>query len=612
MATFSLPNYIFGSAHRQAEEECALAYKANGVYTGITHGELRTSVEHFAKALAESGVHKSEPVCLLAKNCPEWVIADLGIMLAGGVSVPIQTEFHEESMVHILGQTQASTLIVASEFLIKILFIKDRLLHVKRIIVFQPAHIREVLDNGNSVPVEHDFARLSEEYHLQIEGFSEMLMAGRDSLCELYKRHFECDDPASIVYTSGTTGMPKGVVLTHRNFISNIQDVQDYVPVFQEDVFLSILPLSHVFERTGGCFIPLSCGAAIYFADGPKMLAQNFKEVQPTVFIGVPRIYEKFYEAIQERVQSGFFLRKWLFLKAFRYLRNNHDLERNFMVAYRTPLKRKIIDALVSRKIRASFGGRLRVAIVGGAKLSKRVSRFFHIFGVNLLEGYGLTETSPIICCNRFDNAKLGTVGLPLRSVSVVLAEDGEILVKGQNVMKGYYQDERKTREAFDSDGWFQTGDIGRFDASGFLTITGRKKEIIITSGGKNIFPSVLEHALVTGSELIAQAAVCGEGKKFISAVIVPNMRTVVRAAKSMGIPRAVPHILLDYSLIRALFDEEIKHALAHCASYEQVKKFILVDEQFTVENDLLTSTLKLKRNNIFKHYQSEIEALYE
>ncbi len=612
MATFSLPNYIFGSAHWQAEEECALAYKMNGAYVGITHGELRTSVEHCAKALGESGVHKGEPVCLLAKNCPEWVIADLGIMLAGGVSVPIQTEFHSASIVHILEQTRASTLILSSDFLIKILFIKEQLLYLKRIIVFQHAHIREVLDNGNSVPVEHDFARLSEEYGLSIQGFPEMLLAGRDSPRELYKRHFGCDDPASIVYTSGTTGVPKGVVLTHRNFISNMQDVLSYVPIFKDDVFLSILPLSHVFERTSGCFIPLSCGAVIYFADGPKTLAQDFKEVKPTVFIGVPRIYEKFYEAIQERVKNGFFARKWLFLKAFQYLRNNHDLERNFMVAYRTPLKRKLIDALVSRKIRASFGGRLRIAIVGGAKLSTSVSRFFHIFGVNLLEGYGLTETSPIICCNRFDHAKLGTVGLPLRSVSLALAQDGEILVKGPNVMKGYYADEEKTREAFERDGWFQTGDIGRFDASGFLTITGRKKEIIITSGGKNIFPSAIEHALVARSELITQAAVFGEGKKFISAVIVPTIHMVSRAAKSMGIPRTVPHILLDYSPIRALFEEEIKHALAHFASYEQVKKFILVDEAFTVENDLLTSTLKLKRNNIFKKYQNAIEALYK
>ena len=611
MATFSLPNYIFGSAHWQAEEKCAFAYKMNGAYVGITHGELRTSVEHFAKALAESGAQKGKPICLLSKNCPEWVIADLGIMLAEGVTVPIQTEFHSASIAHILSQTRASTLILESDFLIKILFIKEQLKYLKRIIVFQPARIREVLDNGNSVPVEHDFSRLSKEYGLTIQGFPEMLLEGRDSSFELYKRSFGCDDPASIVYTSGTTGMPKGVVLTHRNFISNIQDVQNYVPIFQKDVFLSLLPFSHVFERTSGCFIPLTCGATIYFADGPKMLAQNFKEVKPTVFIGVPRIYEKFYEAIQERMENGFFVRKWFFLKAFHYLRNNHDLERNFMVAYRTPFKRKIIDALVSRKIRAAFGGRLRIAIVGGAKLSKNISRFFHIFGVNLIEGYGLSETSPIICCNRFDNAKLGTVGLPLRSVSVALAKDGEILAKGPNVMKGYYQDEGKTREAFDSDGWFKTGDIGRFDSSGFLSITGRKKEIIVTSGGKNVFPNAIEQALAARSQLIAQAAVFGEGKKFISAVIVPNMPLLSRIAASRKIPRAVPHTLLASPSIRALFEEEIAHALQNFADYEQVKKFILVDDPFTVENDLLTPTLKLKRKNIFKTYQSEIKALY-
>jgi long-chain acyl-CoA synthetase len=419
------------------------------------------------------------------------------------------------------------------------------------------------------------------------------------------------DDISSIIYTSGTTGTPKGVVLTHNNFLSNIEGVLKVINVSENDSFLSFLPLSHVFERTAGHFFATHVGAAVAYAENIETVGDNLREVHPTVMTSVPRFFEKVYAKILDSLEEGSALKKKIFLWAIEVGKKaNLYKQKGLSLKGLLKYQHNIANKLVYSKLRERVGGKIRFFVSGGAPLSREINEFFNAAGLSLLEGYGLTETSPVITCNRENNFKFGTPGLPLDNVEVVIAEDGEILTRGPNVMKGYYKNEEETRETIDEEGWLHTGDIGYLDKDGYLYITDRKKNIIVTSGGKNIAPQPIENLFIT-SKYIEQSVVLGDKRKYCTAFIVPNMDNLKLFAEKGELSYTDEDDLLNKSEVYSLIRKEIDSVSVDLASYETIKEFKLLKDPFTIESGELTPTMKVKRNVVEQKYGNLIEAMY-
>jgi len=416
------------------------------------------------------------------------------------------------------------------------------------------------------------------------------------------------DDLLTLIYTSGTTGNPKGAMLSHNNLISNIKSGKKSIHVDESDVFLSFLPLSHVFERMVGHFTGLTSGGCVYYAESIDKVADNMGEIKPTIMASVPRLYEKMYAKILDKVSNDPPLRQKIFWWAISVGKEAMPyICKNSRPSGWLGFKFGLAEKLVFSKIKERVGGRLRFFVSGGAPLSQEIAEFFAAANIIILEGYGLTETSPVITNNRLEDVKFGTVGKPIDGVEVKIAEDGEIICRGENVMLGYYNNEAATREAIDENGWFHTGDIGEFDEDGFLRITDRKKNIIVTSGGKNIAPAPMEIALIT-SKYIEQVVVLGDRRNFVSALIVAAKETLSEWAHEQGIDG---DIIQDERTLK-LFENEVSKAMAGFAHYETVKKFKLVDDEWSVESGELTPTLKVKRKVIEEKYADLIDSIYQ
>jgi long-chain acyl-CoA synthetase len=417
-------------------------------------------------------------------------------------------------------------------------------------------------------------------------------------------------DWASIIYTSGTTGDPKGVILNHWNFVSNVLAALSCIGLGASDRCLSFLPLSHVFERTAGYYAMLCGGASIAYAESIEKVGDNMREVSPTIVVSVPRLYEKIYARILDAVTAGSHLKKNMFFWALDVgkMYVNQKIEKRLKGGVK--LKYKIATKLVFRKLQARTGGKLRFFVSGGAPLARDIAEFFYAAGLPILEGYGLTETSPLITVNTFDHFRFGTVGRPAPGVEVKIEDDGEIVCRGPNVMLGYYKKPDLTREVLDGP-WFHTGDIGYLDDDGFLTITDRKKDILVTAGGKNVAPQPIENLLKT-SKYISQAVLIGNSRKFISALVVPNFENVRTFADAAGIPYHDDTDLAKNEKVHKKIYEEIEEKSQHLASFERIKKFVLAAKDFSVEDNELTPTLKVKRKIIEKKFEKEIDALYE
>ncbi len=418
-------------------------------------------------------------------------------------------------------------------------------------------------------------------------------------------------DWATIIYTSGTTGEPKGAVLTHGNFLSNIEDVISVIDLYSEDTYLSFLPLSHVFERMAGHFLSNHQGAAVAYAESIDTVAENMLEIRPTVMVSVPRLYEKIYARIIENVEMGSPVKRKIFYWSIGVGRKYvHHIMKKQPIPFALNARFKIAKKLVFDKLSERVGGRLRFFVSGGAPLSAEIAEFFASAGLIILEGYGLTETSPVISVNLLDNFKFGTVGPPLPSVEVKIAEDGEILTRGPHVMVGYFKKEEATKEVIDEEGWFHTGDIGLIDEDGFLKITDRKKNIIVTSGGKNIAPQPIENALTT-TQYIEQAVVIGDKRKYCTAIIVPALEAVKNWAAEQGKTVNTYEDVLKLEGLRELIRQEIDKVNANLARYETIKNFIFAREPFSIDSGELTPSLKVKRNVVEQHYRQEIDQMY-
>ena len=566
----------------------ALAHKPKGgTYQNISYTEFSESVDAFSKGLNALGVEKNDRVAILSENRPEWAITDFGSLKIGAVTVPMFSTLTAAQVGYILKDSGAKIICVSTEKqLEKVSAIRDEVPTLEQVIIF---------DSIEGEPPEGV---------IQFEAVCEL--AGEET-----NNAASEDDLATIIYTSGTTGNPKGVMLTHANFISNVQACKSLIDVSDTDVLLSFLPLSHVFERLGGHYVPLFSGATIAYAESTFTVAQNMKEVAPTVMLSVPRLYETMHERILRAVQEGSSLKQKIFhwgVSVGSAVSSAIQQGKNPSAILR--LQQNIADKLVFAKLKEATGGRLRFFVSGGAALPQSIAEFFHAAGILILEGYGLTETSPVISMNHPGKWKFGTVGAQVPGIEVEIAEDGEILTRGPHVMKGYFNNDTATAEVIDKDGWFHTGDIGIIDADGFVKITDRKKNIIVLSNGKNVAPQPIESELVR-SPFISQVMVIGSERKNLAALIVPNFDALKAWASENSVETADLSAMLEAREVQQYIQSEIRSRLTDFADFEQVRRFTLLEKEFSQENDEMTPTLKLKRNVIIEKYSDAINGMY-
>ena len=421
------------------------------------------------------------------------------------------------------------------------------------------------------------------------------------------------DDLLTIIYTSGTTGNPKGVMLTHGNLISNVNATIKMADLKEEEEhsFLSFLPLSHVLERMAGHFTSFAIGAEVYFAESIETVADNLAETSPSIVCSVPRLFEKMYNKISDGLKTAPAVRRKIFDFAYNTGKEtSHIYDKSTLKGFQK-FKYNLSKKLVYSKIKQKLGGKIQFFVSGGAPLSKEVAEFFSYLDITILEGYGLTETSPVLTSNVEGDLKFGTVGKPLFNVDIKIAEDGEILAKGPNIMKGYYKNDEATKEAIDSEGWLHTGDIGEFDQQGFLKITDRKKSLIVTSGGKNIAPAPLENALVA-SVYVEQIVAIGDKRNFISALIAPNFEALEGYLKTKGIEGLSPSDMVSHQETISLFNNEVESRMEPFAQYEKIKKFTVIDRLFELEKNEITPSLKIRRKAISENFKETIDAMYD
>ncbi len=587
---------------RGRTDRSALYHKVNKIWTGISYDELRGQVDAVAGGLAALGVVKGDRVTLLSENRPEWLVADMAMQTLGAVNNPLYPILPANQIDYIIQNAGAEVVIVSTQLqLNKLLKILPQLPAVRHIISMTPlADLRGLTELPDQLI---SWADLIERGKTFLAERPDHLAAARADVAP--------DDLCSLIYTSGTTGVPKGVMLTHKNIVSNTLAAAQVIPLSEADIVLSFLPLCHIFERMAGYYTMFAVGATIYYAESIESVSVNMTEVHPTIITTVPRLFERIYGLVMKNVEAGSPTKQKLFKWAVSVGKAYHAARREKGApGLVLTMQHALADRLVFTKLRERVGGRLRFFVSGGAALSRDLAEFFEAAGILILEGYGLTETSPVLNINQPDRYRFGTVGQALPGVTHKIAPDGEILIQGPNIMSGYWKDEAATREVIAADGWFHTGDIGEIDKEGFLKITDRKKHLIKNSGGKYIAPQPIE-TLFTGSRYIDQCLVVGEKRAFTTALIVPDFDVLKTYAAEHKIAFNDPAELTTKPEIKKLFDAEVRSLGRDLAAHERVRKYYLVPEPFTIEGGDLTPTLKLKRKQILAQFAPQIDALY-
>ena len=573
---FQSLNKLFFDRAEQYDEKPFLWAKKNKEWSSLSWKETSLKVREFAGGLKSFGIKPGDKVVIVSENRPEWIIADLAINLIGAVTVPAYTTNTEDDHHYILEHSDAKAVIASNNILANRVALATTRTKLCKILI--------TLDNYSGF----------EPDNLKIINFNEVSDFGKNNIETTldHLNQIQSDDVSCIIYTSGTGGRPKGVMLTHRNIFSNLQGAEDLLEIIgkKDNKYLSLIPLSHSYEHTAGLYLQIDLGSQIYFCEGPEKFSQNLLEVSPTLTTAVPRIFEVIHDRIKIQMKNQNPIIKFIFDRAVKVGVKRHHYGLNFLenIEYRS------YTSLIRNKINKQLGGSLRAFVSGGAALNPEIGDFFIGLGVKILQGYGQTEASPLISANRPENIKIETVGPAVKGVEAKLSEEGELIIKGDCVMKGYWKDEKATNETI-IDGWLHTGDIATISEDGFITITGRKKELIVNSGGDNIAPARPEASL-TFQETIFQSMVIGDRRPYLVAVIVPEVEKTNK---------------MNDKEINEIISSEIKKANEGLSSIEKIRKFIIAKEPFSTENGLLTPTMKVRRHKVVEIYGETLDDLY-
>lgn len=598
MAQDTVPKLFFHRVEKY-KDRVALRKKELGVWNKITWRQYGRRVRQIGMGLVLLGLEPEDRVAIIGDSRPEWLYADLGNLSVNGVSVGVYTTSSPEEVKYHLSHSEARFFFVEDEEqLDKALGIRDQLPKLEKIIVM-------------------DMKGLKHFHDPMVISFEELLQAGKEfdkrnpGLFEQRLEKTGPDDIATFVYTSGTTGPPKAVMLSHANVIFDSDAFAEHVPAFETDVVLSYLPLCHIAERTLSVYHAINIGFTVFFAESPNTVPDNLREVSPTFFFAVPRIWEKFYSAINLGVQNATWFKRQSYNQAIKIGKRAAQKKLNHR---RVPFSLRALNQLASiivfRKIKQLLGiDRARFALSGAAPIGPDVLEYFHALGVNIRESYGMTESSALVTMHNDRNIRLGTCGEPLPGIEVKIAEDGEILIRGDNVFQGYFKDEESTKQTL-IDGWLHTEDLGELSDDGLLRITGRKKDLIITSGGKNISPQYIEN-LLKFSPYIVDAVVIGDGRKYLTAIIIVDEDNVIQYAQDNRVPFTTYASLTKTREILKLIGDEVKEVNAKLARVEQIKNFAITEKILDQEDDELTPTMKVKRKRISEVYKDLIESMY-
>ena len=566
-------------------------YKENNVWFSMKAKEVYSIVESISSALRYHKLSTNDKVAILSTTSYKWALSDYGILCNGSVTVTIYPTLIDSQIKYILNNSETKLIFVENEEqLNKINTIKDQCINLKTVVMLDNSS-----NNLNDIINFDDFVKLGDTYK-----------ASHDFDFEKIIDNVKPNDLLTLIYTSGTTGTPKGVMLSHDNLISNIKAVKKVQDDIDNERFLSFLPLSHVLERMAGHFFALSVHGEIFYAENMETVGDNMAEISPTIVIAVPRFFEKIYAKIMNGLKSASPTKVKLFNWALSVGKNyTNIIHANQTPSFLLKIKYKIADKIIYSKVRQKLGGKIKFFISGGAPLSSNIAEFFAGIGITILEGYGLTETSPVLTSNTPDKIRFGYVGTKLYNVELKIAEDGEILAKGPNIMLGYYNDEESTKKAIDVNGWFHTGDIGELDRDGFLKITDRKKSLLVTSAGKNIAPAPLENA-IKSSDYVDQVLVIGDKRNFISALIVPDYIIVNKYLNDIGKDDLSNEAMIDHPEVLRLFDNEIKKSMDSFSKFETIKKFKLSSRPFAIEKGEMTP------KKVLENFNDLIESIYK
>ena len=574
-----------------------MMHKVEGKYVGISYQHFKEETEDFAYGLATLGVTESDRIAIISENRPEWIYSDMAILGLGAVDVPLYPSLTSDSIEYILNNSESRGIIVSNKFqLNKILKIRENCSKLEFIII---------LNEKDSVSSDENIFTFKE---VQLKGGK---LKQEDPIYFKDKMHkVRKDDLCTIIYTSGTTGEPKGVLLTHWNILSNSKAALEILPIYESDVWLSFLPLCHIFERMGGYYTGFASGGTMCYAESIEAVSTNLMEIKPTLMTSVPRLFERIYSKVIKNVDSQPVKKQKIFYWALNAGKEYAQAKKAKQISLSLSLRYKLANKLVLQKIREKTGGNLRFFISGGAALARELGEFFEALGILIIEGYGLTESSPVITANRLDDYKFGTVGKVIPGVEVKIAQDGEILARGPNIMQGYYKNKKET-DAVLKNGWLHTGDIGVFDAEGFLVITDRKKHLFKTTAGKYIAPTPIENLFVS-SKFIDQFVLIGDSRMFLSALIVPDFEAVKEYADSHKIPYSSTEELAKNAEIYKVIENDMTKLQKQLANYERVRKFVLLDKPFSIETGEITPSMKIKRKFVEERYRHMIEEMYE
>jgi len=591
-------NFLFQQSVKTWGDRVALRQRTPEGWHEISWNQWNEAVREVCLGIHKLGLEEGDRAALIGKNCIDWVVADQGILSARGVVVPIYVTNPAPDVAYIVENSESKFIIVENaEHLKKVLETRDRLPKLERAIVWDARDV----ETDDFVITMDELREMGREEHARNPELFGQLLEGP-----------KCEDLATIVYTSGTTGPPKGAMISHGNILSVCESTDSMVPADEHDETVSFLPLCHVFERMGGEFPSISKGVTVNFAESMDTLARDISDAKPTILLAVPRVCEKIYGAIRQRVETSPAPVKAIFRWSLGVGRKMTP----YKLSHKSPplplgLQYAVAKRMVFNKLREAVGGKLRFMVAAGAPLSTEVAYFFHAADIFVVEGYGATETSAPASFNTLNDCKIGTVGKIIPGIEVKFDTDGEILIKGPNVFMGYWRMEEATREAFTSDGWFRTGDIGEFDEDGYLKITDRKKDLIITAGGKNIAPQNIEN-LMANDPMVAQFVAYGDRRKYLTAVVTLDEAELERWAAQQGIEEKDYVALTEHPKVIEEVRKRIEAVNTQLARYETIKDFRVLDHVFTEETGELTPTQKVKRKVVNQKYKDIYDSMYE